>query len=384
MVAMAMTALAAGCAGEGPAGGALEATAGGDDFVLTGVSGVTQVAKLTGAGAVNDTDAVGVSGTDLGSMLTVGDRTYFFFGDTFADRNPEVDGAQGGFWRSNVVAWSTDEDPSDGVTFDGWVTDELGLAREIAPGRHEADGAGEVTKIPTHAFEVDGSIYAAYMSVDHWGDPGVWTANYAGLVRSDDEGATWTLLDAPTWPGDSGFVQVSALTVREDGEDFVYLWGIPAGRFGEMSLMKVPATRATVEDGAAYRYFAGVDDDGKPVWSAVITDAKVVLEGTVGEFSVMFSDYLDRWVVTYTSGGEAILREGLSPWGPWGEPFVLTDQAETPGLYSPYLNSRYVSHDGRRLFFTLSVWGPYSVYWYRVDLETGDTGPSDPPAEREG
>jgi hypothetical protein len=367
--------LGAGCA-PGGENAVPEASRHGEEFVLTGVRDVTRIAKLIGPDAVNDTEAVAVAGADLGSMLNVGERTYFFFGDTFGVRAPDSYGGQGENWRSNTVAWTTDDDPSDGITFDGWVADDLGLAREIAPGLHEPDGVGEVTKIPTYAFEVDGAIYAFFMSVRSWGDPGVWEAGYAGLVRSDDEGRSWTVLDTPRWPGDGQFVQVSTVRVREDGRDYVYLWGIPAGRFGALSLMKVPATRAAVEDPSSYRYLSGIDDEGRPIWSESQADAQVVLDDEVGEFSVIYDAPIDRWLIAYTTGGDAVLREGLSPWGPWGERLVLTTQQETPGLYAPYLNPRYMSADGRQVYFTLSIWGPYAVFWYSADFTSDEPGES--------
>src|SRR5690606_1797138 len=100
-------------------------------FVLEGVSGVTEIAQPTGPDALHDTASVTVAGTDLGSMVNVGDRTFFLFGDTFGERDPDSIGGQGGFWRSNVAAWTTDDDPADGITFDGWVSDDVGLATAL-------------------------------------------------------------------------------------------------------------------------------------------------------------------------------------------------------------------------------------------------------------
>ena len=338
-------------------------------FVLTGVSNVTQIAQLTGPGSeLNNTEAVSVAGTDLGSMVNLGDRTFFVFGDTFGERDPDSYGGQGGFWRSNAVAYTTDDDPSDGITFDGWVLDDVGLALEVAPGLHEANGVGEVTKIPTYGFVVEDTMYLSYMSVNFWGDAGQWDANHAGLVRSTDEGKTWEVLDAPQWPGDSNFIQVATAQVTEDGEDFIYFWSIPSGRFGGVQLMKVPAAVAAVEDTGAYRYFAGTETDGSGIWSEEMTDAETVLEGTIGELSVMYSSTLERWLMTYSTDGDAVIAEGITPWGPWSEPHVITTQAESPGLYGPYLNPRYVSEDGKTIYFSMSLWGPYNVFWYSVDL----------------
>jgi hypothetical protein len=84
MLGTAMTfaaaAVVAGCAG----GGVPEVDVDQDrPFVLTGVDGLTEIARLTGPDAINDTEPAAVAGTDLGSMTNIGDKTFFFFGDTF-------------------------------------------------------------------------------------------------------------------------------------------------------------------------------------------------------------------------------------------------------------------------------------------------------------
>lgn len=340
-------------------------------FVLTGVSNLTQIAQLTGPDGMNDTESAAVAGTDLGSMTNLGDRTYFFFGDTFGQRDPDSIGGQGGVWRSNVSAWTTDDDPSDGISFDGWApVDDLGWAQALVEGEHDInDGDGEVTKIPTHGFAIGDTLYVSYMSVSYWGEPGAWDANYAGLAKSTDQGRTWTPLDEPRWPGESNFIQVAPVHVSDGGEDYVYFWTIPSGRFGGVALMRVPATEESVEDPGAYSYFAGTDADGAPRWDPDMDAAELVVDGTIGELSVMRSDYLDRWIMTYSDGGDAYIREGVTPWGPWNDPVLLVPGADYPGLYSPYLNPRYVAEGGKRIYFTLSLWGPYNVFWFSVDLE---------------
>ena len=93
--------------------------------MLKGVIDVTEVAKLTGADSINKTERYGVAGTDLGSMFNMDDKTYFVFGDTFGYRPPGMTGGGGEQWRSNVMAVSTDSDPSDGITFDGFISRKI-------------------------------------------------------------------------------------------------------------------------------------------------------------------------------------------------------------------------------------------------------------------
>ncbi|MEV6967229.1 DUF4185 domain-containing protein [Hamadaea sp. NPDC051192] len=335
-------------------------------FVLTGVGGLTEIGQVTGV--PGGTDKYAVHGTDLGSMFSAGDTTYFVFGDTFGERTDGQTGAGGSFWRSNVLGYTTDRDPSDGVRLTGMVTDEIGLAKELL-GSKKVDG-DEMTVIPTYGFAVGKTFYLYYMSVRHWGDPGRWDANHAGLARSTDGGQNWTRLDAVTWPGDSGFIQVSVTHVLEDGVDQLYFWAIPAGRFGGVRLMRVPA--AQVEQLSAYRYYAGAGSTG-PIWAADRDQAVLVVDDTVGELSVAYNSYLDRWIMMYLREGDGVvLREGVTPWGPWSEPRTVVDAAGHPGLYAPFqypVTSEATDDGGRRIYFNLSLWGPYNVFLYSIDLE---------------
>lgn len=336
-------------------------SADGKKLVLQGVADVTMVSQITGAESPNKTDRYAVYGTDLGSMINAGDKTYFVFGDTFGERDPGQTGGGGSFWRSNTMAYTTDADPADGIALDGMITDDIGLAAELIPSRKS--DYDEMTTIPTHGVYANNALYLYYMSVSHWGDPGKWDANDAGVAKSTDEGRTWTVLDQPRWPGDSNFIQISPYHVGEE----IYFWGIPSGRFGGVQLMKV--READIENADAYHYYAGEDDDGEPVWSGSPEEAKTVVDDTVGELSVVWNPYLERWIMTYLKEGRGVvIREGLSPWGPWGEAIDLVTMTEQPGLYAPFMNDRYVEDGGRTIYFTLSLWGPYNVFWFKASL----------------
>jgi hypothetical protein len=293
---------------------------------------------------------------------------WFVFGDTFGDRPADATGGGGSFWRSNVLGWTTDDDPSDGITLDGMVTDGTGSAKELLSSK-KVDGV-EMTVIPTHGFEADGAMYLHFMSVRHWGDPGEWEVNYAGLAKSTDDGKHWTKLSGVRWAGDSGFVQISPFHVQIDGEDWLYVWGITHGRFGGVSLARVKASE--VEDERRWQYFAGTTADGQPRWRNDVTAAKEVLDDTVGELSVVWNDYLGRWIMTYLAEGRGVvIRDSPTPWGPWGDEKVLVSDTDVPGLYAPYMLPRYTADGGRTIYFTLSVWDPYNVFWYRARLDKG-------------
>lgn len=370
LLALALMPLVVGCMSKPVEIAPAQPVAGNETFLLSGVFKVEEVAKLTGPDAINDTAQYAVAGTDLGSMFNMGDETWYVFGDTFGYRAPGFTGGGGEDWRSNVIAVSSDNDPSDGITFDRFITDRDGHAAELIPSR-KIDNV-EMTTIPTHGIAVGDTMYLYFMSVRHWGPPGMWDANYSGVSRSMDGGETWEILEDLRWEGDSNFIQVSPFKVKnEAGETEIYFWSIPAGRFGGVKLMKVPEQE--IEQLASYRYYAGLDGAGSPIWSEKVEDAELVVDDTVGELSVIWNDELNRWLMTYLSGaGNVVIREGLQPWGPWGKPIPVMTQAGFPGLYGPYMNPRFVEDDGRTIYFMISRWDPYNVFWMKATLVTNN------------
>lgn len=354
-----------GCSGGAKSNPMLESS--GKPFVLKSISGMEQVGQITGAESPNKTDRYAVYGTDLGSMMNAGDRTYFVFGDTFGERPADQIGGGGSYWRSNTIGYTTDSKPEDGIALDGMIVDDISTAKELLPSK-KVD-FDEMTKIPTHGVEANGALYLYYMSVSHWGDPGKWDAGYAGVAKSTDEAQNWTLPDTPQWPGDSNFIQVSPYKVKnDDGTTDIYFWCIPAGRFGGVKLMKVGET--DIERQEAYRYYTGTDDKGRPVWSGDMNQAATVVDDTAGELSVVWNPYLKRWLMTYLKEGRGVvIREGLAPWGPWGEAIDLVTKEQQPGLYGPFMNDRYTAGGGKTIYFTLSLWDPYNVFWFKASLE---------------
>ncbi len=83
----------------------------------------------------------------------------------------------------------------------------------------------------------------------------------------------------------------------------------------------------------------------------------------------MWNDYLGRWIMTYLHEyrDAIVIREAPQLWGPWSEPLVVTTSQET-SLYAPYLHPWYVENRGEVIYFTLSRWQPYAVFWMRARL----------------
>ena len=39
------------------------------------------------------------------------------------------------------------------------------------------------------------------------------------------------------------------------------------------------------------------------------------------------------------------------------------------GTVRSYMNDRYTENDGQTIYFTLSLWDPYNVFWFKASLE---------------
>ena len=310
---------------------------------------LVEVALLTGSdpAAVNQTGAdYCVDGTDLGSSFLYNDQIYIVFGDTF-------DTHKNG-WRSNTLAISSDDDPSDGITFDRMIEAYPGYAAELLPAKRiDYD---EITVIPTYGVAVGGRLFLHYMSVEHWGEPGHWTLGSAGWAYSDDAGEHWTKDEAAVFPGDTNWGQVAIV----EHEGYLYLFGIPGGRYGSVRLARVEPE--SLLDINTYTYWDGSE------WQTDGTAAIDVVPGPVGELSVRWNSYYQRWLMMYLIDNEGLveLRSAPDLTGPWDEPRVVVRSTDYPSLYAPYIYPKW--NDGPEVWFNLSLFGPYNVWLFQTSV----------------
>jgi len=317
---------------------------------------------LTGEYSLNQTKTrYGVGGTDLGICIGKEDEIFIFFGDTFKHETME------GNWRSNVAAVTTDRDYTDGIAFDRMITTQTGTAKELLRGKKSDNN--EVTKIPTGGICIGDTLYLSFMSVKHWGEPGEWDCNYGAVAKSTDDGETWEVLEQLRWAGDTEFCQMAPVLV----EDMVYVSGIGGGRNGNAKLMRVPVSE--YENRGAYEYLTGYGEDGSPVFEKgeqALESACVFLPKPVGEMSFLYSEYLGEWLVTYLSTENLVLRTAKDIWGPYSTAVTIAAQEDYPGLYGAFMNPHYVSEDGKKVGFLMSLWLPvYNVAVMEMELVRG-------------
>ena len=353
-----------------------------ETFAFGGVENVRMHAVLTGEYAPSRTRSrFNIAGTDLGIPVVLDDgTTLYIFGDSFEDDRMD------GRWLSNFIAKSSTVDPADGIFFDAvWAGAENGFvtrgsAEAVIPGAHHArnqHGDWEVTIIPTGGVVVNGDIYVFYMSVEWWGPPGVWAAGHGSMAVSRDGGVTWeNLYDTIHWQGDtyhdrpnhdkdkpaavsSGFEQSHPV----DGRDgYIYFFGIPGGRMSPAKLMRV--SYENIERQAMYEFLVGYAVDNSPIWWSYadggLSEAIVVLDGTIGEMSVMYSDYLEEWLITtisYDDDWDIMIRSAKTLWGDYSASQQLVSFEIFPTLYGAFLVPTFQAADSANIYFVMSLWG---------------------------
>ncbi|WP_280443469.1 DUF4185 domain-containing protein [Nocardia brasiliensis] len=324
------------------------------------VGSVGLVGQVTGHGSQNRTDMRWqVDGTDLGIVWeTRPGEVAVVFGDTFGE-GWEAGAVGGPDWRSNVLGYSTGRDLSKGLIIDNMVQDSRCHAAEVLSSRKITNWA--TTAIPTSGFALGSRQYLSFMSVNRWHEtPGKWSTNYGGLAYSDDNGSTWTKSQHAKWDNIFGENRFQVTAMAPQG-DYVYMFGTPNGRFGQIGLARVP--KDEVLNKSAYQYWAS------ETWApAAENQATPIASGMAGELSVRFDETTGQWQMMYLDPARAsiVLRTSATPQGAWTDPVALVEAEDYPSLYGGFIHPWSTATD---LYFTLSAWDTYNVYLMHAELK---------------
>jgi hypothetical protein len=325
------------------------------------IGAVREVAKETGANSINRTDKRWqVDGTDLGIMWESGPgEIAAAFGDTVG-RGFHPPGGMGNDWRSNVLAFSSDRDLSDGMTFDRMVTDDRCHAAEVLSSR-KLDNI-EVTTIPTSGFAIGDRQYLSYMAIRTWNSlPGTFYTNYGGIAYSDDHGQTWTKDPYARWDNIFGLSNFQVAAMVPHG-DYVYMFGTPNTRLAAVGVARVPKDQLL--NTTAYQYWR--DGNWTPVGGSAF--ATPIVYAPAGELSVRFDTARNVWQMSYldTAKAAVVVRESDLPQGGWSDSSATVTVRDYPELYGGFIHPW---SSGADLYFTISTWSDYNVYLMHATVE---------------
>lgn len=371
--------LLVGCVGNG---------GGTDDGKLTGkelkvysakLSSVKEVALLTGPSAVTDTKSEwSIGGTDLGFPYydSVQNKMFFWFGDTFSSVNGGSDG-----WRSNVLGYTSDFEASDGISWEGFVHKYDNYAQQVISSRHITTGNDEYTCIPTGAICINGIHYCFYMSIKDWQNG--WHTNFCNVAKSTDGGQTFTKLSNLVWVNETAVGQKNAVDILEISTDYVskhiapnfqqifpyeyngyvYLFGITEGRSGGCKLARVKTDK--IEEIDSYEYYYGGSWFAGSVGLEKVKDAydeaSYIVMPSVAELAVAYNSYIDKFLMVYYTSNKIIYRTS-SDLINWSDSETIVTNEEYAQLYGGMIHEKYMSADGKTVYFFLSKWYNYDEY----------------------
>jgi hypothetical protein len=339
---------------------------------------------------------------DLGVPFRYNNRTYLLFGDSHSTSNLAAGDQRDAF------AWTTDSNPDNGLRLH-FFHDKNGHWKPVnIPGI--AQGSFDV---PMEGVEVDGKMYI-YATTGHTAQK---TMGRSVVARSDTGGADFQKLYAFS---SRHFINVSVVKTsfsnvkpsssswkllpknKSTGTGLV-IFGSGKYRKSNVYLAYQPASK--IENSAAVRYFSGVNKEDKPLWSSDEFNAVALFkQPCVGELSVTFNSFINRWIMLYNCGNPRgiNIRTAKNPWGPWTKPQVLfdpgkdggychfmhvswkvqkCDSVQDPGRedvyggeYGPYQYTHYAkgSKGSTTIYFNMSTWNPYTVVLMKAKLKRAE------------
>ncbi|PIN84386.1 hypothetical protein COV61_00320, partial [Candidatus Micrarchaeota archaeon CG11_big_fil_rev_8_21_14_0_20_47_5] len=220
--------------------------------------------------------------------------------------------------------------------------------------------------VPAGAFSLNGNIYVYIMHVPDWGAVSTNTDSY--LVKSENDGETFELVEGVSWPAGSKFINIAPIAGQLDGEEATFF--LATGDYGKSPVYLGYAS--DVEKISEYRYFTGFDGSNEPIWSSSPSDAEPVIGINGGrEFSVQWSGYLGKYISIITEATQGhnrmLYASSENLWGPWetSEISSLKDIC-TFECYGGYI---FPEPDGKEIRAVISLWFPYASYIIPLDLD---------------
>lgn len=209
----------------------------------------------------------------------------------------------------------------------------------------------------------------------------LWARNAANaqLAWSSDRGATWTWSD---WRLTESFGCPAFLNFGKNYEGardgFIYIYSPDSkGAYeaaGHLVLARVP--KGEIRNRAAYEFFQGLAEDGRPLWTKDIARraAAFTFPGRCYRASASYSAALRRYFLCMALPGEDPRYRGgfgiydaSEPWGPWTTVFYTETWDTGPGETCS-LPSKWMSADGKAMHLVFSGEDSFSVRRLTLDL----------------
>ncbi len=263
------------------------------------------------------------------------------------------------------ITWG-DDDAQYTSYGDGWGFDPrterklgMGFARITGPADHfrglnvrsggERSGDGAKSPKASGILMADGVLY-------------LWTRNVGNsqLLWSADHGRTWEAgFKLQTGFGSPTFLNFGR-NYRGARDNFVYTFSQdgPSAYESDNQLVLARVPKQKIRDRAAWEFYKGRDENGRPEWTPDINERGAVFIYTANcrRADVVYDPGVRRYLMAlaYDAAGHWGIFDAPEPWGPWtvvfhnGVPFsgAAGSPWEIAGTHSYRLPAKWISRDG--------------------------------------
>ena len=328
----------------------------------------------------NRAEVLGIRGADLGVSVLVGSRMWLVFGDT---RGLGAGPSSGGIPTIGASSAIESQVPFNCSSF-SWLTSGGEFYQPLTSARKA--GVDEST-VPAGAITLNGIVYIYAMQVNQWGANSEGTHAHGVLFYRKAQ-SNGPFDELTSWPVDALFVNTAPVAAElPDGSPAVFMATTALYRHSPVYLAYVAPSQ--IGDAAAYHYLTGYDENGSPIWTAQMVNAKPLpgLENVwAGEVSfrvdvrlnsylLMFKDYATDTFTLYTSS---------TPYGPFRGPLAFFPCGTTSSrpawmesgwgmCYGGFMLPGFFGTDGSLLYFVVSLWDPYTTVLMTMRLSTLST-----------
>ncbi len=305
-------------------------------------------------------NSLGIGGTDIGLPVERSDgTTWILFGD--------VKGTTSGKGGASALAISPT--PFNCSSF-SWKSDGERFYQPL----HSARNSTDASTVPAGAIELDGKFYIYAMRVTQWAfnsGPGAATEGHGMLFRQENS----TFVPVASWAQNTHTSAAPVIGRLEDGTEAVFI--AFTNKYRDSQIYGAYVLPSEIEGPSKYHYFAGMEN-GEPRWgdeSSAVPIKGLYANGT-GEISLAYNPVLKKYLLMFKdykgSRDSFYLYSADNPWGPYSLEKEFTPcgtAGDKPswmeegwsGCYGGYIFPNSFGADGKDIYFTVSVWVPYTT-----------------------
>lgn len=314
-------------------------------LVVSNAQSPEDIKSVQKLGAVKNVAASQPLYRDGASSIRLGNKILWFFGDTLFTQK-SVDGTNA---RTNTAAWADPSSPfklSEPLDANGAPGQFIPYnASEAAYNAASRDPNDRYVIWPTSAISIDdNTAYLYYMRLKSGVNPSTLTGIGIGLASVSSGATSATIINESLFSANEAQYRPAAVK-----GDMVYLQDCQqSGFISNCAMARVAKGQMATRN--AYQFW-----DGR-VWQSNIATASHTVLGSPSTMAIMWSDYLQKFVMLSASAfsKDLIMKTADEIQGPWSSDKLAYTDATSKYPTIAYFHPELSTDGGQTLVFSVS------------------------------